>query len=167
MSLSWGATRDFGRRSPLSLSAIMTPSKPCPRCKVIHEPDWFKNYYTEWFFAYTKLGLSASAAAEKALRQVQKHTPDAPTPMPFWVRLGLKFGGKDMDILKKLWNFLDGKKTAIGAILTFLVMLGPQIVQLAKEIGVTQDGLAYVTSAIAIIGAVHKIWKKFFGTNGK
>jgi len=137
----------------------------CPRCKVKHDPTFYKKLYEDWFYVYLKHGSSQEVAAKSALKQTQKHTPLGPTEPPWWLRVGTRvIGGKKVtEQVKNGWRALDGKKTAIGAVLTFLVLISPEVHDLAVQLGITQTGLAYVTTSIMVVGAAHKVWKKFFG----
>jgi hypothetical protein len=86
--------------------------------------------------------------------------------MPLWVKVGLWFGGNEVkEGVKKGWAAVDGKKTVIGLVLTFLVAISPEVHDLAIGLGVSQQSLLYVTTGIAVVGALHKVWKKFFGAN--
>jgi hypothetical protein len=137
----------------------------CPRCRITHPPEWYKDHYTEWFFAFKRAGHPTPKAAEWALEKVQKHSSGAPTPLPAWLKVGLFFGGKDMkNQVEKGWKAVDGYKLATGLVLTFLVAIGPDVYDLAVGFGVTQERLALITGAIAVVGALHKVWKKFFGS---
>jgi hypothetical protein len=123
--------------------------------------------YEDWFCLEIKRGRPTEVAAKIAITQVRKHTPLPSSTIPWWVKMIVRLkGGKQMsEHLKKSWSFLDGKKTAIGAVLTFFVLVGPEVHSLAVDLGVTQNGLAVITSGILIVGAVHKVWKMF--SNGK
>lgn len=84
--------------------------------------------------------------------------------MPFKVKVVAALGGDEVKKgVNKAWKSVDGYKTVIGAVLTFLVLVSPQIVELATSLGVTQEGMGIVTSAILVVGMAHKVWKKFFG----
>ena len=65
--------------------------------------------------------------------------------------------------VEKGWKAVDGYKLVTGLVLTFLVAIGPDVYDLAVGLGVTQEKLALITGGIAVVGAAHKVWKKFFG----
>ena len=62
-----------------------------------------------------------------------------------------------MDAILKLWEFFNGRKTAIGLVLVFLAQVLPQVQDLLLGLGVN---VTWVGEVIVLLGALHKVWKK-------
>jgi hypothetical protein len=141
----------------------------CKRCRKTHTEEELEGFYTGWMKVYLRNGISASKAEQYAKLELQKHVgldePEASGP-PWYVKLGVRvFGGKDMsNNLTGIWKALDGKKTIIGALFIFLGAILPPLVDFLTAIGATEIAVI-VGSVIGVVGALHKVWKKYF-SNG-
>jgi hypothetical protein len=143
----------------------------CERCKTVHTEDELNELMRGWLKVYSRQPELAARADALARLQLEKHTPKVSEP-PWHVKLGVRIlGGKEM--LAKLlaaWEWVDGKKTAIGAALVLVsdllgvlaLSLGPVLEGFGLEAVAVASVLAFVGKGAAAIGLVHKFFKKFF-----
>jgi hypothetical protein len=79
---------------------------------------------------------------------------------PWWMKLGATAIGVPMGFLTKFWEYMNGKKTVVGAIITavsvgigylpaVLAFFGVDAVQIATYVGI----------ATTVVGILHKIYK--------
>jgi hypothetical protein len=65
--------------------------------------------------------------------------------------------------VRKIWDWLSGRKTAIGLLVTFMVSLQAQLPGLIEAFGAGQETSGMVTSVlgqlIIVFGAIHKAIK--------
>jgi hypothetical protein len=85
--------------------------------------------------------------------------PDEPGPA-WWMKLGAAAMGVPMDWLQKIWDFMNGKKTAVGLIITALAFLAGFVPALMAALGVEALLVAKVAGVLTtIVGIAHKVYK--------
>jgi hypothetical protein len=137
----------------------------CKRCRKQHTEEELEEFYTGWMKVYLRNGFPTRKAELYAKQELKKHEPTSSGP-PWHIRMGVRIlGGKDMaSNLQGIWAALDGKKTIIGAAFLFLGAVLPPLVEFLTAVGATEVAVV-VGSVIGVVGALHKVWKKYF-SNG-
>jgi hypothetical protein len=70
---------------------------------------------------------------------------------PWWMPMGL---------LTKFWEFMNGKKVVVGAIITFLTVVAGYLPAVLAFFGIGAVQVAqYVGIATTVVGIAHKIYK--------
>jgi hypothetical protein len=65
-----------------------------------------------------------------------------------------------MDFVFKLWGWLNGKKTVLGAVATFILVVADQLGTLLPLLGVQGAVIAKILSvATLVVGLIHKAIK--------
>ena len=83
-------------------------------------------------------------------------------PFTWRVRLILRLAGLggEMELIKGVWAFLNGKKTAIGAALQLVADVAPLILPVLPVLGVPAATVVAITAKSTIaIGLAHKLLK--------
>lgn len=75
------------------------------------------------------------------------------------VRLWLNKQVKEGTMIGKVWTWLNGKKTLVGAVIA-LIGFAPQIAALLPSLGVDAALAAKIAgAAVALVGIAHKVYK--------
>lgn len=77
----------------------------------------------------------------------------------WFIRRELDNQAKEGTMFGKVWTYLNGKKTLIGAILTVLGMIGDQLAVLLPVLIGPAKAVQYIGISTAVIGALHKLYK--------
>jgi hypothetical protein len=137
----------------------------CERCHREHTEEELESLMKGWLIVYNRHPQLRHNAIELARAQLAKHAPAPKEAKPPWyIRLAARaLGGKEMaNAVKSGWKKLDGWKTVVGALLLFLSVALPALVEFLKDIGADPQWSAVVGAIIMVVGVLHKIWKKFF-----
>lgn len=84
---------------------------------------------------------------------------------PWWTRIGAIAIGVPMDQVTKLWDFMNGKKTVVGAAITVLAYLvaGVPLVAALCTSTVCVATVAKVGGVgLTVVGIAHKIYKLLY-----
>lgn len=79
---------------------------------------------------------------------------------PFWVKLAAPVLGVPMDFLNKVWNWLNGRKLFLAALLAAVPVFVDTIRQVLEAGGVSTVGYEkVVVTVLAVVGVLHKVLK--------
>jgi hypothetical protein len=79
---------------------------------------------------------------------------------PWWMQLGAIAIGVPMGFLGKFWDYMNGKKMLVGAIITALSVVATQLGVLLPMFGLDAVLAAKVVGVVTIaVGVLHKIYK--------
>lgn len=69
-----------------------------------------------------------------------------------------------MDFFTKIWDWLNGKKTIVGAIITAAAVIATYIPGLLAFFGVADVKIAAIIGvATTVVGLLHKLYKFIYG----
>jgi len=68
-------------------------------------------------------------------------------------------------MIGKIWTWLDGKKTLVGAVLVILGVVADQLSVILPALLEPSVAAKYVGVATAVIGALHKVYKFIYKTD--
>ena len=68
-------------------------------------------------------------------------------------------------MIGKIWQWLDGKKTVIGAILVIVGTVGEQASILLPALFEPAQALEYIGYVKLVVGALHKVYKFIYKTD--
>jgi hypothetical protein len=77
----------------------------------------------------------------------------------WFIRRELDNQAKEGTMFGKIWAYLNGKKTVIGAILTIIGMIGDQLAVLLPVLLSPAEAVQYIGIATTVIGGLHKLYK--------
>jgi hypothetical protein len=79
---------------------------------------------------------------------------------PWWMKLGATAIGVPMGFLQKFWDYMNGKKTVVGVIITVLATAVGYAPAVLAFVGVGAATIAqYIGIATTVLGVLHKIYK--------
>ncbi len=82
------------------------------------------------------------------------------TGPPWWMKLGATAIGVPMGFLTKFWEYMNGKKLVVGAIITAVSVLATQLGVLLPLLGLDAVLVAKVVGiATMVVGVLHKVYK--------
>lgn len=127
-----------------------------------HE-EWDKR----WWDIYTKMVKEnvppqrAFFRAHEIMRQKYGPQPDVESKgPPFWLKLAAPILGVPMDFVKKIWAWLDGRKTFLAALIAAVPVILDTIRQVIEAGGFSTVGYEKAVVAILfVVGILHKIIK--------
>lgn len=136
----------------------------CPRCGHPHtQPEWDELWH-DWFtFFKVRKKLDHEKAFHAAHREMRKHgpRPKGPAKPPLWLRLAAKVAGEGENLMK-VWSWLDGKKTFIGAVLVGVPIIWEALQPILAAGGASPEKVAAIGGVIiGAIGIAHKVLKAF------
>jgi hypothetical protein len=70
-----------------------------------------------------------------------------------------KFTGVPMGVLQKFWEFMNGKKTVVGLVITALAKVALVVPALFAVFGASAQAGVVVGVITAVVGVGHKIYK--------
>lgn len=80
--------------------------------------------------------------------------------LPLWVRITAPLVGVSTEMLTKIWDWLNGKKTVIGAVITAISVTATQLGVLLPLFGVDAVLVAKIIGiATTVVGLLHKAYK--------
>lgn len=112
---------------------------------------------------------------DEALRRARAWTTETygpePAGPPLWLRLLGPLIGVSTDMLTKIWNLLNGKKTIIGGALSLLAILSSALVTalpiLASMFPATSKVVIWTSAVSGVlftaVGWGHKLYKRIYG----
>jgi VIT1/CCC1 family predicted Fe2+/Mn2+ transporter len=121
--------------------------------------------------ALVSVGKTPLQAFEEANRRMERtFGPRPPAPKvakdsgpagpPLWLKLLAPLAGVPLDMFTKLWDWLNGKKTLIGAIITGLAYIAGALPAVLPFFGVEAVLAAKIVGiAVTVVGVAHKIYK--------
>ena len=124
----------------------------------------------EWDEKFTEIrlalindhGVPARQAMLRARPLTAKRHGERPAGPPGHLKLGARLlgGGEAVKTLKKVWNWLNGKKTLLGAILLGVPVVWEALTPILTASGVTEAKVVAVAGVIAtVVGLGHKLLK--------
>jgi hypothetical protein len=79
---------------------------------------------------------------------------------PWWMQLGAVAIGVPMGFLTKFWEYMNGKKLVVGAIITAVSVLATQLGVLLPLFGLDAVLVTKIVGvATMVVGILHKIYK--------
>jgi hypothetical protein len=121
--------------------------------------EWDREFYACLDRLYVK-GYGAGAAAkarEITIARFGQRPAGEPGP-PWWMHLAGPAIGVPYAMLTKVWTFLNGKKTVIGAVITLVAYVVGGLPLLAAFLpAVTVAKVVGV--GVFVVGALHKVYK--------
>lgn len=132
--------------------------------------EWDK----QWMVIYTALlsvGKQPSAARSETERRMERtfgprpgkaaSAKDVgPAGPPLWLKLLAPLAGVSGAMFTKIWDWLNGKKTLIGAIITALAAIAGALPVVLAAVGVNAVLIAKVVGiATMVVGIAHKVYK--------
>lgn len=131
--------------------------------------QWNEKWW-ELYRAYVKAGkdpMAAFKAAHDRMLRVFGPEPEVPKPKgaakagpPLWVKFLAPLAGVEMGFISKIWEWLNGKKTVIGAVITVIALIGDQLGIILPLLGVDAVLVAKVIGIVSmVLGVAHKVYK--------
>lgn len=112
------------------------------------------------------IGRSPMQAFEETNRRMERtfgprpEEEKGPAGPPLWLKFLSPLIGVPISMLNKVWEFLNGKKTLIGAIITLLSVVATQLGVLLPLFGLDGVLVAKIVGvATFAVGVAHKIYK--------
>ena len=115
-------------------------------------------------------GVPARRAMLRARVLCETRHGERPAGPPGHLKLGARLlgGGEAVKTLKKVWDWLNGKKTLLGAILLGAPVVWEAITPILTAGGVTEAKVVAVAGVIAtVVGLGHKLLKLLGVTSPK
>ncbi len=122
--------------------------------------EWDREYFACLDRLYVK-GYEAGAAQRKAREITAARYGEQPAGEPgppWWMHLAAPAIGVPYAMLTKFWDFMNGKKTAVGAAITIVAYIVGGLPLLAAF--VPEVTLAKIVGVgVFVVGAAHKLYK--------
>ena len=121
-----------------------------------------------WWEEFRRLRKSAPTAdlnvLHKAVGRWMEHKygprPAGETGPPWWLKLGALTVGVQMDFLKKVWAWLDGRKTFIAALIAAVPVILDTVRQVIEAGSFSVESWDKIAAAVLFgLGVLHKIIK--------
>jgi len=125
------------------------------------DEQWWQIYH-----ALVKIGKPPQDAFKEAHRRMLRTFGPQPAEKadkagpPFLVRVLAPLAGVDMNFLAGIWDWLNGKKTIIGTIITVIALVSGQLGVLLPLLGVDAVLIAKIIGVTTmVLGILHKAYK--------
>lgn len=79
---------------------------------------------------------------------------------PLWLHLAASISGVSWDMITQIWDWLNGKKLAIGAAITALSWAAVNAATLLPAFGVSTARVTMIVGVLTtVVGVAHKLYK--------
>jgi len=107
-------------------------------------------------------------AATLSMNKRFGNRPKGEAGPPWWSRIAGPAIGVSMDQLQGFWDFMNGKKTVVGLIITALGFAAGFVPALLAALGVGAVTVVKVTGILTtVLGVAHKIYKFVYNEEHK
>lgn len=127
------------------------------------QKEWDKcwqGYYSDHYSTFFD-PLKAFQYAHTSMMRVYGPRPSGEAGPPLWTKFAALVG---VSMFQKIWDWLNGKKTIIGLVITILATIAGYLPIVLPVLGVDAVLVAKIVGiATTILGLLHKLYKWAFG----
>ena len=130
-----------------------------------YDQKWSEVYQEFW--RKTGNGNESLLLTVQRMRELYGPPPPEDARPPFWLHLVASLSGVSWDMITKIWDWLNGKKLIIGAIITLLAELQVALLAAIPAIQAafpsTSKIVVWSTAGVGALGTIvglgHKLYK--------